>query len=79
MEPAVGHATQSGMVVPTAWGGSSIKSMPIEQLIMIALGAGAGVYAAEMFLAGTGGGQLVTVGGLIIGALAGDRMYREFF
>lgn len=81
MEPAVVRSVQIGdqAVVPAAWGGRSIKSMPIEQLVMIGLGAGAGVYAAEMFLAGMGGGQLAMVGGLIIGALVGDRMYKELF
>lgn len=79
MQPAVASSGPSeSLLVPAAWGGNSIKDMPVERLVMIGLGAGAGVYLAEMFLAGAGG-QLATVGGLIIGALVGDRAYKEFY
>lgn len=72
------RSDQSVHVVPVAWGSTSIKEMSMEQLLLVGAGAAAGALAIQTFLAGMGG-QVATVGGVILGALIGDRVYQDHF
>jgi len=82
MQPAVSQTSVESLDasrVEVAWdGGTSIKEMSMKQLLLVGLGAAAGAMTVQTFLAGVGG-QLATVAGLIIGALAGNRIYEEYY
>lgn len=71
-----GYVAPSANAVPAAveLDGRSITDMSTEQLIAVGVGALVGMTAADMLL---GGGMIISIVGLVAGALAGNAYYLE--